>query len=51
MTGKPNYLNPEIASAFGDPRVAASYRHRPSYPAETFAVLATRISLTVLPFP
>jgi SAM-dependent methyltransferase len=39
MTEKPTFLRPDVAAAFAHPAVAASYRHRPSYPPETFDIL------------
>src|SRR5258705_6238495 len=36
---KPLHLAPDYAAQFGDEEVAAAYRHRPPYPAETFAIL------------
>src|SRR5258705_11037971 len=36
---KPPHLAPDYAAQFGDEEVAAAYRHRPPYPAETFAIL------------
>jgi SAM-dependent methyltransferase len=36
---KPRHLAADYAAQFGDEAVAAAYRHRPPYPAETFAIL------------
>ena len=36
---KPRHLAADYAAQFGDEEVAAAYRHRPPYPAETFAIL------------
>lgn len=40
MSEIPSYLRPEVAATFGDSDVAASYRHRPSYPPQVFDVLS-----------
>jgi SAM-dependent methyltransferase len=37
---KPAQWSPEHGAAFGEPGVAEAYRHRPPYPAATFALLA-----------
>lgn len=36
---KPRHLAADHAAQFSDEEVAAAYRHRPPYPAETFAIL------------
>lgn len=36
---KPRHLAAEYAAQFADEEVAAAYRHRPPYPAETFVIL------------
>jgi len=36
---KPRHLGADYAAQFGDEEVAAAYRHRPPYPAETFTIL------------
>jgi SAM-dependent methyltransferase len=36
---KPPHLAAGYAAQFGDEEVVAAYRHRPPYPAETFAIL------------
>jgi len=36
---KPAHLGAEYAAQFGDEAVAAAYRHRPPYPAETFDIV------------
>jgi SAM-dependent methyltransferase len=41
MSQTPEYLRPpEVAATWKHPDVAASYRHRPQYPPETFEILA-----------
>ncbi|HEX8917767.1 MAG TPA: class I SAM-dependent methyltransferase [Chloroflexota bacterium] len=40
MSQPPSFLRPEMAATFEDREVAASYRHRPAYPVQTFDVLA-----------
>ena len=42
---KPQHLTTEYAAQFGDEEVAAAYRHRPPYPAETFAILEPLLGL------
>lgn len=45
MSETPDYLRPrEVAAAWRHQRVAASYRHRPRYPPETFEILAGLIA-------
>ena len=36
---KPSHLGADYAAQFGDEEIAAAYRHRPPYPAETFTIL------------
>lgn len=40
----PRFLRPEVAATFEHHDVAASYRHRPSYPPQTFELLADLIA-------
>jgi SAM-dependent methyltransferase len=44
MSETPAYLRPDVAATWGDRDVAASYRHRPSYPPQTFDILAGLIA-------
>ena len=44
MIEKPEFLGPVNATAFQEPAVAAAYRHRCSYPLETFTILAGLIT-------
>ena len=39
MQPKPSQFGPHVASAFEETSVVAAYRHRPTYPPETFDVL------------
>src|SRR5579859_4486707 len=43
MSRPPSFLRPEVAATFKDREVAASYRHRPTYPPHTFDILARSI--------
>lgn len=40
MSDVPSYLRADVAAAFQDRNVAASYRYRPRYPPETFGIVA-----------
>jgi ubiquinone/menaquinone biosynthesis C-methylase UbiE len=40
MPSKPDFLGPQVASAFQDPSVVLAYQFRPTYPAEVFDLLA-----------
>lgn len=44
MSDVPSFLRPEVAAAFGDRNVAASYRHRPAYPVDVFDTLVGLIA-------
>ena len=44
ISPKPAHLGSDRAAAFQQPSVAAAYRNRPPYPAETFTILANLIS-------
>jgi SAM-dependent methyltransferase len=43
MNKKPSFLQPEVAAAFENREVAGSYRHRPPYPSQVFALLSELI--------
>lgn len=40
MLRKPDFLGPQVASAFQDPSVVMAYQYRPTYPASVFDLLA-----------
>jgi ubiquinone/menaquinone biosynthesis C-methylase UbiE len=40
MQQKPDFLSPQVASAFEGPSVVLAYQHRPTYPVEVFDILA-----------
>ena len=44
MSEMPAFLRPDVAATWGDRAVAASYRHRPPYPPQTFDILAGLIT-------
>lgn len=44
MIAKPKHLAPEYAAVFSDESVVDAYRHRPTYTAEAFAILANLIT-------
>jgi trans-aconitate methyltransferase len=44
MLQKPKHLAPEYGAQFKDLSIVEAYRHRPPYPAETFAILAELIN-------
>lgn len=46
MSEVPAFLRADVAAAFEDRRVAASYRHRPQYPPETAGILAAAVTDT-----
>lgn len=46
MSQIPTFLRPDVAATFQDQAVAASYRHRPEYPPQTFDILAGLITET-----
>lgn len=47
MTDKPRQWGADYASVFQDQSVVAAYQHRPAYPDETFAFLASLIPPTI----
>ena len=44
MSEIPSFWTPEVAATFEDRDVAASYRHRPSYPPDVFDTLVGLIA-------
>lgn len=44
MSQTPSFYRPDVAATFEDRNVAASYRHRPAYPPQTFEILTGLIA-------